>query len=210
MRISFTPKSQAQFAIALLFLVSGGGCQSLPTGTAAHNVQKPVQLVTLAQTRLVSDPEREGEFKNLIVVQAYLLDKYMQTIDARGTFNFHVYLDGTNTERGVEPDHQWRFTAEDAARWKSQGNGGTGYAFELPVTADKEVASRVGVVAVYTNPDGSRLMSKNDLANVPTVSRYDHSTKRTVVTKEKNESAPGPLPTRDSAKLAAEAAASLH
>lgn len=187
------------FAI-LLATMATAGCQTFPTGADYHpDVPKPVQLVTLAQTRLVSDPDREGEFKNLIVVQTFLLDKYMQTIDARGTFNFYVYLDGENTDRGVEPDHQWMFTAEETARWRSQQEMGTGYTFELPVSADKDVASRVTVVATYTNPNGNRLMSKNDLANVPTVSKVKQEIRQAVVSKQSTvDGANSPLPTRDS------------
>lgn len=162
-------------ALVLAALVVAGGCETLAKRSAQRDPSKPIQLITLARTRLASEDE---EFKNVLVIQTYLLDRWMRTVEARGDFTFHVFLDGDRKGTGVEPDFKWNFTREDAARHKTKQDIGVGYSFELVVPADEQRASRLVVIATYMHDDNTRLMSNNDLSNVPVVGEVNHSVTR--------------------------------
>lgn len=165
-------QARRRHALVLAAVVLAGGCETLETRSAQRDPAKPIQLITLARTRLASEDE---EFKNVLVIQTYLLDRWMRTVEARGDFTFHVYLDGDRKGPGVEPDFKWNFTREDAARHKTKQDIGVGYSFELVVPADEQRASRLVVIATYTHDDNTRLMSNNDLSNVPVVGEVNHS-----------------------------------
>lgn len=154
---------------------------------SVHEVMKagPEEFITLAQIRTMPGENRP---RHVLVVQAYLMDHAMKTLDAEGHFDFFAYFDAREARAEVKPDFQWSFAAREAEGFRTRQRFGSGYCFLLPVPESEMKSSTVTVIARYVLPSGRKFVSTNHIANVPVTAQYDRTTTRSAIPKSPAES----------------------
>lgn len=146
---------------AVLLMSGLMGCESTGSFTRAIESTLPAGPVESMAVVAECDVAKQGTQEVPgILVQVVLLDAGGKPVAGNGTIAFSLYREVT-TDRQVEPDDQFRYSAEDLAKSASPVSLGTVHNFWLPRRKGLDKASQLQLVTVYRPAQGEPLAQSN-------------------------------------------------
>lgn len=166
------------------------GCTALPS--SLHLVQSspvPAESVALAVVAAPKVVQQNGASIPGIVAQAVFMDKAGTALSSDASLYFALYANENAAEGQVEPDVEWRFTADQVRQATALATIGTVHNFWLPLKGELAEVGQLRLLTVAKQADGRVLTRWNSVSMTPPDSRIEHTT-------EPVHTAAEPLPTK--------------